>query len=294
MKFLYLAALLLFNVAFLSAQDIKIETVKRSMSQGEQPGLSVTLPKADVKVVEDGLADLLQGKGRDKPEKKNNEWVMMHTVMPQVTQDTVDIFARTIATTEGVVVEFFFKDSLGFVAKDRTIIHSQAEKFVYDFAKGQRKITINNQLDAAKDVLKSYEKDYSSLSKDLEKLNQSITKSKLEVDENKNKIATNESDQDRLRTQIQAQKKSVTEAGKLSPEAKKAEEGNLKDLDKTLDKLIKDKEKLYKDVVKCETNIRDAELEIKNKEVQIEDKQKQIAEQNGKIKSLQDQLQQYK
>lgn len=294
MKFLSLAALLLLHVAVLSAQDIKVENVTRSMSQGEQPGFAVTLPQADVKVVESGLASTLQGKSRSKPSKENNEWVMKQTVVPQISQDTLDVYARTISTTEGVVVEFFFKDSTGFVGKDRTIIHAQAEKFVYDFAKGQRKATLNNQLDAAKDLLKSFEKEYASLSKDLEKLNQDITKSKLEIDENKNKISTNDADQDRLRDQIQAQKKKVTEAAKLSTDAKKAEESNLKSLEKDLDKLIKEKEKLHKDIVKCETNIRDDELEVKNLEVALNDKQQQIADQNGKIKALQDQLLQYK
>jgi hypothetical protein len=294
MKYLYLVALLLINVAFLSAQDIKVETATRTMSQGTQPGFSVVLPKADVKVVEGGLADVLQGKSRNKPEKKNNEWVMLRTLLPMVTQDTMDIYARTISTTDGVLVEMFFKDSLGFVGSNRPIVYAQAEKFVYDFAKKQRKATFESQLDAAKDQLKTYEKEYSSLSKDLEKLNQGITKSKLEIDENTNKISTNESDQDRLRTQIQAQKKKVNEAAKLSPEAKKAEEGNLKELEKELSSLIKDKEKIYKNNVKCESEVRDAELEIKNKEVAIDNKQKQISEQNGIIKTLQDQLQQYK
>lgn len=294
MKYLYLATLLLINVAYLSAQDIKVETVKRSMSQGEQPGFSVVLPKADVKVVEQELADLLQGKSRTKPEKKNNEWVMMHTVMPKITQDTVDIYARTISTTEGVVVEMFFKDSLGFVGNDRPVIYAQAEKFVYDFAMNRRKATLNTQLDAAKDQLKSIEKEYSSLSKDLEKLNQEVTKSKLEIDENTNNISTNESDQNRLRGQIQAQKLKIVDAAKLSPEAKKAEEKNLKSLDKELSSLIKDKEKIYKSNVKCESEIRDTELEIKNKEVAINAKQNQIAEQNTIIKGLKDELQKYK
>lgn len=294
MKFLSIAALLLINVAILSAQDIKIESVTRSMSQGEQPGFSVTLPQADIKVVENGLASTLQGKSRNKPVKENNEWVMKQTVLPQITQDTLAIYARTISTTDGVVVEFYFKDSIGFVNDDRPIIKAQAEKFVYDFAKAQRKATIENQIDAAKDLLKTFEKDYASLSKDLEKENQEIVKSQLEIDDSKNKISTNESDQDHLRTQIQAQKKKVHEAGKISSDAKKAEEQNLKSLEKELDKLIKDKEKLHKDIVKCETTIRDTELEIKNLEIAIKDKQSQIAEQNSKLKALQDQLLQYK
>ncbi len=293
MKTLSLATLLLFNVAFLAAQDVKVEAVKRNMSQGEQPGFTILLPKADVKTVEIGLAELLQGKSRTKPVKANNEWVMLHTILPKITQDTVDIYARTIATTEGVVVDFFFKDSVGFVSSDRPSIFAQSEKFVYDFAKSQRKVTIKNQIDAAEDVLKSFEKDYSSLSKDLEKLSQGITKSKLEIDENTNKIATNESDQERVREQIQEQKKKVNEAAKLSPEAKKAEEKNLKTLEKELSSIIKDKEKLYKANVKCDTDVRNAEQEIKNKEVELENKQKQIAEQKGKIKVLEDELLSY-
>ena len=114
MKILSFAALLLLNVVILSAQDIKVEAVTRNMSQGEQPGFSVTLPQADVKVVEDGLASTLQGKSRNKPVKENNEWVMRQTVVPQITQDTLDVYARTISTTDGVVVEFYFKDSLGY------------------------------------------------------------------------------------------------------------------------------------------------------------------------------------
>ena len=34
---------------------------------------------------------------------------MLRTLLPMVTQDTMDIYARTISTTDGVLVEMFFK-----------------------------------------------------------------------------------------------------------------------------------------------------------------------------------------
>lgn len=290
MKLLSIGALLLLNITIMLGADIKVEAVNRTMSQGEQPGFSVLLPKADVKSVEANWAVTVQGKSKTKAVKENNEWVIKGIVVSQITQDTLDVYARTISTTEGVVFEAFFKDKNGFIGKDRSTIHPQAEKFVYDFAVKQHKQTLENQLDAAKEILKNFEKDYSSLSKDLEKLESSITKSKLKIDENKNKVSTNDADQDRMRNQIQAQKQKVVEAGKLSADAKKAEEKNLSALEKDLSKLIKEKEKILQDNVKCETTIRDTELEIKNKNVEIEAKQKQIAEQKGKIKELEDQL----
>lgn len=290
MKLLSIGALLLLNISILFAENIKVDAVNRTMSQGEQPGFSVVLPKADVKSVEENWAATVQGRSKAKAVKENNEWVIKGIVVPQITQDTLDIYARTISTTEGVVFEAFFKDKDGFIGSDRSLIHPQAEKFVHDFAIKQHKQTLENQLDAAKEVLKNFEKDYSSLSKDLEKLQSEITKSKLKIDDNKNKVNTNDADQDRVRSQIQSQKQKVVDAAKLSPEAKKAEEKNLSTLEKDLSKLIKDKEKLLQDNVKCESSIRDAELEIKNKNVEIEAKQKQIAEQKGKIKELEDQI----
>ncbi len=281
---------MLLNTSLLLAQDIKVEAVTRTMSQGEQPGFSVILPQADAKTVEPAWVSTIQGKGKIKPVKENNEWVLRNGIVPQISQDTLTVYARTISTKEGVVLEVFFKNATGFIGEDNSLVHPQAEKFVHDFAIKQHKVTIQNQISAAKEVLKTIEKDYSAHSKELDKLNSNITKSKLKIDDNKNAISTNDSDQERVREQIQGQKKKVVDAGKLSPEAKKAEEKNLGTLDKQLSKLMKDKEKLLQANVKNETAIRDAELAIKNKNVEIEAKQKQIADQKGKIKELEDQL----
>ncbi len=291
MKTLYIVALLLLNTSFLFSQNaIKVAGVTRSMSQGEQPGFAVTLPKADVKLVETAWASAVQGKSKSKAAKANNEWVITKTLLPQITQDTLDVYARTIATTEGVVLEVFFKDATGFINAERTMAYPQAEKFVYDFALKQHKTTVQNQVRAAEELLKSFEKESASLSKELEKLNSGVTKNTMGVNDNTNAIATNDSDQNRVRQQIQAQKQKVLDAAKLSPEAKKAEEKNLKTLEKELKSLMKAKEKLLQKNVKSNSGIRDANQEIKNKEVEIENKQKQIAAQKGKIKELQDEL----
>jgi chromosome segregation ATPase len=295
MKLLSIAALLLLNMSLLFAQDaIKVEAVNRNMSQGEQPGFAVLLPKADIKTVENGWTKAVEGRGKAKTEKVNNEWVIRNTVISAITQDTITVYARTIATTEGVVLEVYVKDSTGFIGKDRSMAHPQAQKFVSDFAHQQHKTTVENQLSAAKDVLKSLEKESSSLSKDLQKLNSGVTKNTMGVNDNVNQISTNEADQERVRQQIQAQKQKVIDAGKLSPEAKKAEEKNLKTLEKELSKLMKEKEKLLQANVKNNSGIRDSNQEIKNKEVEIDNKQKQIAEQKGKIKELEDELRKLK
>lgn len=294
MKSLLFSALLLLNVSVLFSQDIKVEAVTRTMSQGEQPGFSVVLPKADIKTVEAAWASTVQGKSKTKPVKANNEWYMGQTLISTISQDSVSVYARTISTTEGVVFEAFFKDNTGFIGADRSMIHPQAEKFVYDFAVKQHKVTIQNQIKAAEEILKGYEKESSSLSKELEKLKSGVTKNTLGVDDNKNAIATNDADQDRVRQQIQAQKQKVLDAAKLSPEAKKAEEKNLKTLEKELSKLMKDKEKLLQANVKNDSGIKKLGQDIKNKEVEIEAKQKQISEQRGKILELQNKLQSIK
>lgn len=294
MKLIITTVIVFLHLVAALAQDIKVDAVNRTMSQGEQPGFSVVLPKADVKAVETSWAATVQGKNKTKPVKENNEWVMRNALLPSITQDTLTVYARTISTTEGVVFEAFFYNGKGFIGTDNSLIHPQAQKFVYDFAIKQHKNTIKTQIDAAEDVLKSLNKEYSTMSKELEKLNGSITKSKMAIDDNKNKISTNEADQNLVRERIQAQKKKIVDAANLSAEAKKVEEKNLKTLDKELAALLKAKEKLLQANVKQETTIRDAELGIKNKEVAIDAKQKQISEQNGKIKALKDQLQSYK
>ncbi|CAN5358203.1 hypothetical protein BH09BAC1_BH09BAC1_16470 [soil metagenome] len=294
MKHLSLAALLLFITLTGFSQIIKVEGVTRTMSQGEQPGFAVTLPKADVKLVERAWEDAVRGNNKSKMVKGSNEWVTMGTLLPQVSQYTLDVYARPISTTEGVILEVFFRDVSGFIGAERNLIYPQAEKFVNDFARAQHKVTLENQLDAAEDVLKSLEKESSSLSKDLEKLNSCVTENTMGVNDNKNEIATNDADQERLRQQIQAQKQKILDAAKLSPEAKKAEEKNLNSLEKDLKSLMKDKEKLLQKNVKSDSDIRDTNQEIKNKEVEVSNKQKQIAEQKGKIKELQDELVKFK
>jgi len=257
MKLLSIATLLLLSMSLLFAQEaVKVEAVTRNMSQGEQPGFAVLLPKADIKTVENGWAKAVEGRGKPKAEKVNNEWVVRNTVLEAITQDTITVYARTIATTEGVVLEVYLKDSTGFIGQDRSMAHPQAQKFVSDFAHQQHKTTVENQLSAAKDVLKSLEKESSNLSKDLQKLNSGVTKNTMGVNDNVNQISTNEADQERVRQQIQAQKQKVTDAGKLSPEAKKAEEKNLKALEKELSKLMKEKEKMLQANVKNRLRIK--------------------------------------
>ena len=71
MRILLFSVLLLLQINFLFAQgNVKVEGVNRTMSQGEQPGFAVVLPKADVKLVESNWAGAVQGKSKNKPAKE--------------------------------------------------------------------------------------------------------------------------------------------------------------------------------------------------------------------------------
>ena len=282
--------LVLSSLAVFAQKPLVIEDINKAMSQGTEPGLSIMIHQAQQKDVIDAWEKAIKGKSRSKAETKGDEIIIIGTNIPLISSDSLNIFSTTTTSNQGTLIEAWFELKDGFISPKQEQYYLPAKKFLHDFAVGQYKEAVEAELETEQDKLEDLNKELDKMAKEHDKLLASVSKENVQIETIKNKISTNQADQERQRDLIQTQKKKVTQAGKLSEDAKKDAEKELKGMEKDLDKLVKDYEKYHKDIVKCEAKIRDAEREIANNKTERELLQSEIDKQQKLIQSIEDKL----
>lgn len=271
-------------------KPLVIKDIKKAMSQGTEPGLEVMIHQAEQKDVVNAWEKAIKGKSRSKAENKGDEITILGTNLPIITNDSLNIYSTTTTSKEGVKLEVWFELADGFISPKNEQYYLPAKKFVYDFAIAQYKKAVAAELETEQDKLKDLNKELDKLAKEHDKLLASVSKENVQIESIKNEISTNSADQERQRDLIQTQKKKVTQAAKLSEDAKKDAEKELKGMEKDLSKLVKDYEGYHKDIVKCEANIREAEREIANNKTARELQQNEIDKQQKLIQGVEHKL----
>lgn len=278
------------SLAVFAQKPLVIKDIKKAMSQGTEPGLEVMIHQAEQKDVVNAWEKAIKGKSRSKAENKGDEITILGTNLPIITNDSLNIYSTTTTSKEGVKLEVWFELADGFISPKNEQYYLPAKKFVYDFAIAQYKKAVAAELETEQDKLKDLNKELDKLAKEHDKLLASVSKENVQIESIKNEISTNSADQERQRDLIQTQKKKVTQAAKLSEDAKKDAEKELKGMEKDLSKLVKDYEGYHKDIVKCEANIREAEREIANNKTARELQQNEIDKQQKLIQGVEHKL----
>lgn len=281
---------ILSSLALFAQKPLVVKDIKKAMSQGTEPGMEVMIHQAQQKEVVNAWEKAIKGKSKAKAESKGDEITIIGTVLPLISNDSLNIYSYTTTSKEGTKLEVWFELKDGFINPKNEKYYLPAKKFVHDFAVSQYKLAVEEELEAEQDKLKDLEKELDKLAKDHDKLLATISKENVKIENTKNDISTNQADQERQRDLIQVQKKKVTEAAKVSEDAKKDAEKELKGLEKELSKLVKDYEGYHKDIVKSEADIREAEREVANNETARELQQNEIDKQQKLIQAVENKL----
>ena len=287
MKSIYTIILLSITTLLLAQKPLEVEDIKKPMSDGTHVGLSILIHQATLDEVKKEWEDEIRGKSRSKPQTEGEEIQIKGTIIPLISNDSINIYSLLTPSKDGVKLDAWFQlKEAGYIDASKEKFYLPAKKLIHDFAVVQYKAAVAKQIEEEGKKLDELEKDFKKLAKEHDKLLKTVSENKVKIENTKNEISTNESDQERQRDLIQTQKKKVTQAGKLSEDAQKDEEKNLKDMEKDLDKMVKNNEKLHKDIVDYEAEIREAEREIAENETERDLKSEEIANQKKAIAKL--------
>lgn len=214
--------ILLLALSFLSfsafAQKIEVKEGSEKFSTGSQNALSVTIHSATKDDVESKWKSLLKDFKNEKVKSNGGEIFGDNILIKDMGNNPVDIYTtftedkKTMTVTMHVAVDLggaYLKSS---GEKDR---YKVMEKLMKDFAVKMTKEALQEKVDIAakalgklEDQQKDLEKENKNLHGDIDDYNKKIAKANED-------IKTNEQNQQKKKTEIEAQKKVVEEAKKL-------------------------------------------------------------------------------
>lgn len=214
--------ILLLALSFLSfsgfAQKIEVKEGTEKFSTGSQNALSVTIYSATKDDVESKWKSLLKDFKNEKVKSNGGEIFGDNILIKDMGNNPVDVYTtftedkKTMTVTMHVAVDLggaYLKSS---GEKDR---YKVMEKLMKDFAVKMTKEALQEKVDIAakalgklEDQQKDLEKENKNLHGDIEDYNKKIAKANED-------IKTNEQNQQKKKTEIEAQKKLVDEAKKL-------------------------------------------------------------------------------
>jgi len=202
--------------------NVKEETKANSKSSAN--ALVMELPGTTDKAVKKAWGKFIKKyKGKTKYDRKINEYQSDDATIKDMSDNTVDIFAKVEPMgTDGTVITVWFNLGATYLSsKDYPERYPAAEKILKDFANSVSADMIEEELDAAKkllkeleDQLKKLEKDMASRIKDIETYKATIAKMEENINTAEGDIKTNEGDQETTTLTIEEQKKIVEDIQK--------------------------------------------------------------------------------
>lgn len=214
-------SILLLALSFLCfssfAQKIEVKEGTEKFSTGSQNALSVTIYGNTKDDVESKWKSLLKDFKNEKVKSSGGEIFGDNILIKDMGNNPVDVYTtftedkKTMTVTMNVAVDLggaYLKSS----EKDR---YKVMEKIMKDFAMKMTKDALQEKVDVAakalgklEDQQKDLEKENKNLHGDIDDYNKKIAKANED-------IKTNEQNQQKKKTEIEAQKKAVDEAKKL-------------------------------------------------------------------------------
>lgn len=161
--------------------QLAITETRTPMSRGIQPALTVVIPKGSAKVSEKAWKDQL-GKFRAKVKVEKGEIFADNASLPQISENTVDIFTRFTDTKEGVAMAVTFDLGGAFLSSaTHADPYKAAENLVYLFAVDQAKAAVGQEIDDAEKVHKKLQEEKKKLERDQKGYEREIEKHKEHI-----------------------------------------------------------------------------------------------------------------
>jgi len=275
-----------------SAKELVITQAENVFTLGKHASMEITIPQAKLSDVDKSWQKYIKSGSKNKPEVKDGITSIKGAINKNVSPQGFDLYSKLIGTTDGVkmIVWFVREDSIYMSSATGTDRDLAAEKYLHDFAVGEYKYAVKDELKAEQDKLKSLEDELKEFIKDEEKSNKKINENERSIERQKNAIQANNNDQKNKAEQIGAQKKVVEQQKAISADAGKDAAKVQKGFESELKKLEKENEKLNKDIDDWEKEIREEGRNIDKSKQNQALKNEDIEKQRKAINAVQNKL----
>jgi hypothetical protein len=274
-------ALAFLSYSAVSQNVIEVKNTTARMSKGSHPCYVVMIPQAELKTVQQSWIKKLQEGNKAKVKVVEQELQFIGGLKPEITPDSISIYSILIQSDSAITLNVFFElDSAFFgpnedkalLASDKT--DNNIKSYMRDFAVGQYRIAVDNELDAVQKTLKTMENDLEKMEKDEENLKKDISSLENEIDETEKEVDVTEKSLDLKNQEISAHE---TSSALLATEPeKKAALDKKKQLDK-------EKKDIEKDINKLKDSISSDKSKIEKNEKAIEDSEEKQAKKHEEI-----------
>jgi hypothetical protein len=208
MKKIFFAIVLLAFASHSFSQEIKVKEDKENIADAKNPVLTVVIYEADDSYVEKAWKNLM--KGYDAKVSNKSEIFADNAVITEISVNTIDVYAYTKKTDEGVKLIVGFDLGGAFISSStHSAEYKAAEKILKQFAIDVSKKAVEDKLADEQDKQKDLEGDLSGLKKKNEKLHKDIEEYKQKITDAEEDIITNEKDQETKTKEIEDQTKAV-------------------------------------------------------------------------------------
>jgi len=201
---------LAFGASSVSAQFISEEV--KSMSQGNNNALSIELPKANQKDVQNLWEKFTKKemKGKSKYDRKAGEVYTEGVRIADMNYNAFNMYATTEAAGAGTLLTVWVDLGGEYLNSDEDADEYKAiEKQLYAFALVVAREQLKDQLKTEEKELKKMESDLKKLSKNKEGYENDIKKAKEVIAKREAEIEQNLTDQDNKTLEIDAQKRVI-------------------------------------------------------------------------------------
>jgi hypothetical protein len=195
-------------------QAVMIEENLQTMSAGTHNALSMAIPNAEEKKVEQVWKQFSKDfKTRTQRDRKSGLYVSDDAKLQNISNNTVDLYAQFERGGSGTLATFWFDLGGAYLASEtHEAAYESAQQLLKDFANAVKKSMAEDDLKAQEKALKELTKELDHLAKDKEQYEKKIEEANELIREMENSIQQNEKDQIAKQEQIDAQEKVVTMA----------------------------------------------------------------------------------
>lgn len=182
------------------------------MSLGEYPALILEVKEIDEKMVESVWKDFFGNFGRDKKNRKEDEYYVTDAqISPLGVSRAVDLYAKIIPSGANTIVYTWIDMKGGFLSSaDYPTEYQNALKLMQDFHLKVRETAVQENLEEQMKLLSRLERDLQTLMKQNERYHSIIEDAKEKIAKAELDIKTNLQEQELKKQEIEAQKATVT------------------------------------------------------------------------------------
>ncbi len=208
------------NNVMAQGNEIIVNEIREYMSQGDKTGFEVAIVDADPKDVESSwMKYLKKHKAKVTSSKKSVEVFADNTVIPQISTNTIDVYAIARKAEYGTKLSVFFDLGGAFISsQDHEVAFGAAEGFLKEFALSEAIRVVEVELKTQEKIFKELNKDLSNMIKDKDGYIKEIEKAKALIAQRENDIVNNEAAQETKRQQIAIQEEIVNTVKKKKSE----------------------------------------------------------------------------